>query len=106
MQFDGHLVIDSRVGSPSIVIDFYVLKQGAAGLFIRGVMFVMHLLFLQGGEKTFGHGVVPTISFATHAAHEAVLVEQITMLATGVLRATIAVHDAAPGGGCQMSIAI
>ena len=95
MQFDGDLVIDSRMCSPSIVIDFYVLKHGAAGLFIRGVMFVMHLLFLQRGEETFGHGVVPTISFATHAANQAVLVEQITMLATGILRATVAVHDAA-----------
>ena len=45
----------------------------------------------QGSEEAFHHGVVPAVSFAAHAANDAVAREQVLEIVAGVLAAAVAV---------------
>jgi hypothetical protein len=75
----------------SIVEAFNVLEAPRARLVSR---FEVHVeLDLKGCEEALGHGVVPTISAAAHAANHAVRFELAAVDAARVLAALIGLMD-------------
>ncbi len=55
----------------------------------------MDLLVLQGLHERFAARIVPRITFAGHADHDAARLQQIRILTAGVLGAAIGVMDQA-----------
>src|SRR5439155_648822 len=70
---------------PPVVEDLEVIEQLAARRRPRGPRRVVDELDLQRREETLGHGVVPAIAPAAHAAHDPVLGQGALVVAAGVL---------------------
>ena len=62
------------------------------GFAVIGVVALPDPLHLQAQEEALHHRVIPTIAFAAHAAHEAMVFQQRLMRITRVLRATVGMH--------------
>lgn len=59
------------MSSLAIIEDFDVVEQAGFGLFVCQIVFPMHLLFFERGKEALNWRIVPTVAFATHAAHDA-----------------------------------
>src|SRR5438445_10863023 len=68
-----------------VVEDLEVIEQFGARCRPRGPRRVVDELDLQRREGTLGHGVVPAIAPAAHAAHDPVLGQGALVVAAGVL---------------------
>jgi len=69
-----------------VVENLEVIEQLGARRRPRGPRRVVDELDLQRREETLGHGVVPAIASAAHAAHDPVLGQDALVVAAGVLR--------------------
>ena len=69
----------------AVVEDLEVIEQLSARRRPRGPGRVVDKLDLQRREETLGHGVVPAIAPAAHAAHDPVLRQDALVVAAGVL---------------------
>src|SRR3989449_590815 len=76
-----------------VVEDLEVIEQLGARRRPRGPRRVVDELDLQRREETLGHGVVPTIAPAAHAAHDPVLGQDALVVAAGVLTAAIGMME-------------
>ena len=48
---------------------------------------------LDGFEKRLSHRIIPAVSFAAHALHEAVMIEHLGEATTGVLHSTVGMNN-------------
>ena len=77
----------------SIIEQFNVLKDFAAGLDPGAPARLMHQLFLERGKEALGHRIVPAISLAAHAADDSMLRQQLLVLLAGILDAAVRMVD-------------
>ena len=68
-----------------------VFEDVLGRLFAGRVAPMVHQLALEGPEKTFDTGVVPAITFATHAGNEAVPIEYPLIAHRRILTAAVRV---------------
>src|SRR2546428_9148164 len=86
-------IAERRMPPPPVVEDLEVIEQLAARRRPRGPRRVVDELDLQRREETLGHGVVPAIAPAAHAAHDPVLGQDALVVAAGVLTAAIGMME-------------
>src|SRR5438128_166005 len=86
-------IAERRMPPPPVVEDLEVIEQLAARRRPRGPRRVVDELDLQRREETLGHGVVPAIAPAAHAAHDPVLGQGALVVAAGVLTAAIGMME-------------
>jgi hypothetical protein len=72
-----------------------VVSDVIGGLAVIGVIALPDAFHFEVQEEALHDRVVPTITFAAHAAHQAVLRQQRLMQRAGVLAATVRMHDQA-----------
>lgn len=63
------------MSSFTIVEDFDVVKQAGFGLLVRKIVLAMHLLFFQSGKEALNWRIIPAVTLATHAAHDALFLK-------------------------------
>ena len=99
-------VAERRVATDTIVEHFDVLKCLVLGLRPGGEDGLVNELHLQRGEEALGHGVVPAIALAAHAAVDAVLPKRLLVVPGGVLDPPVRVMEEAglgpPGPQCHL----
>ena len=86
-------VAQSRMSSFSIVEDFDVVKQTDFSLFMGLVLFSIDQLLLESGKEALYRGIVPAITFATHARCDAPLDQLLLIRASCILAASITVKE-------------
>ena len=85
------LIAQCGVPAFPIVKHLNVVKQITLGLLPCCVMLVEHTFVLQAVEEALHRCVIPAVTLAAHAGHHAVGSEQILIVVTAVLAATIRV---------------
>ena len=73
----------------SIVKNFYVIKQIRLGILPAGIDVTLNSFFLQAAEEGLGNCIVPTVSPATHAGHQLVVLALAVEIITAKLAALI-----------------
>ena len=71
-----------------------------------GIVLLPDPLHFQVQVQTLHDCVIPTIAFAAHAAHKAMLVEQRLVFSAGVLCASVGMHEKLISGSltkCDLS---
>ena len=81
----------------AVVEELEILGQVGARQGARGPRGVVDELHLQRGKEALGHGVIPAIAPAAHAADDAVRRQDLLIVAAGVLTSTIRVMQQALG---------
>jgi hypothetical protein len=81
----GAEIADGRMPAFWVIELFNVIEDIHAQFVSGTVLPSAEALHRQGGEEAFHGGVAPAISTATHAANDAVLVQQLLEVFTGVL---------------------
>ena len=74
---------------PAVIEEFEIFKDGGTGLGAGLPLNLINEFEFEAGKETFGHRVVPAIAAPAHAAAQPVPGEQLLIIPTGVLAATI-----------------
>lgn len=72
-----------------IIKYFEIFKDLLLGLFPCVVLTMMNEFLFQGTKEALDAGVVPAISFATHAGNETVLVKETLVARGDILTSTV-----------------
>src|SRR5262249_43097208 len=88
-EFIWTQIVEGGMPRATVVKDFYVVEDFAAGLGARAPSGLVDQFNLECGEEALGHCVVPAIGSAAHAAQQRMPREQLLVFAAGVLAATI-----------------
>src|SRR5260370_20886671 len=94
-EFIRAQVSESRVPPTTIVEEFDVFEDRAAGLGSRAPLSLGDQFDFEGGEEALRHRIVPTVSAAAHAAQDSVVRHQLLIFPTGILAAAIRVMQQA-----------
>src|SRR5690606_35750074 len=76
-----------------VVVVLYVVANSIISLGPCKEHATMNELFLQRRKEALGDCVVPAAAGSAHAALDAVLLQQLLVVATGILRATVSMMD-------------
>ena len=57
------------------------------------IVFMPYPLHFQIQEETFHDSVIPSVTFAAHAAYQVILLQQRLMFSAGVLRSPVGMDD-------------
>ena len=68
----------------SVVVNLDVLKEGRAGLLMGGKACLGGTFPLQRSEEPLHYGIIPAITFATHADAEAMVLQKRLVRLAGV----------------------
>src|SRR5215831_16924151 len=88
-------VADGGVDSPPIVIAFDIGKQVAPRAIAIGVFAVVNQLGFQSAKKALHRRIVPAVCLAAHRLGDGGSLQDIAILAGGVLAAAIGMMDQA-----------
>src|SRR5277367_6437377 len=84
-------VAEGGMPTLTVVEQFNVFEQRAAGVGACGPASLVYQFKLEGGEEALRHRVVPTVSDPAHAAEDSVCREQLLIFLAGVLAAAVRV---------------
>src|SRR6185436_8726567 len=90
LELRGTYVTERRVTTLAIVKHFDVLEQRLMRGRTSRVVFMIDQLRFQSAEEAFHDGVVVTVSSATHAALQAMSLQQVLVVIAGILHSPIA----------------
>ena len=71
--------------APGVVKALDVSKYIRSGLLACQIILEMHQLAFEGSEETLNGGVVIAVANGAHAAAEAMFLEQLLIICTGIL---------------------
>ncbi len=89
LEIFGATISQRRMSTLSIVPNFDPLVNCCADFFARLPLLAMDQFRFDGCIETLDDSVIPAVSFSTHTADDAVIVEQLLKRGAGVLTSAI-----------------
>src|SRR5210317_878779 len=89
----GCFITQCRMFPFSVIKNLDVLEYCLQGVLRAVETLVVNQFRFDNPEKRFGHGIIPTVTFTTHALDETMLFEQLSKIFACVLNAAIRMDD-------------